>query len=125
MKVYNRHITIIIILCCAFRVAQAQGTVPIISEKAFPNSFLVTDAPIYVDAGDDPLIQQAGSLLQEDIGRVTGKKPDLVNTIPVSAKNIIIIGSQSGMIRNILREKKIDTRSFGKGWESYYIRGID
>src|SRR5690349_8026064 len=59
-------------------------------------------AAIVVDANDELLVQKAALLLTEDIEKVTGKKPALLNTLPLSG-NCIIVGSlaKSGIIKTL------------------------
>src|SRR6476659_3878789 len=59
-------------------VVQAQQ---IIFDKQIPNSFSLSNASIYVDANDLPLVKRSAALLQQDIEAVTGHKPIIVNAV--------------------------------------------
>src|SRR5690349_12601774 len=67
-------------------------------------------APIYVDDKDYWLVQKAASLFQNDVAKVTGTQLQLINAVPVNAKNIIIIGSlnQSSIIKQLVSDKKLN-----------------
>lgn len=94
---------------------QPFGQIPIVAGK--------TATPIYVDGGDHWLVQKAAALLQTDIEKVSGKKPDTVHTHPRAAKNIIIIGSldQSLLIRQLVAQKKLPVDSIQGKWEAFEI----
>lgn len=80
-------------------------------------------ATIVVDKNDVALVQKAAAFLQQDIGRVSGIIPQLVNDIPASAKNIIIVGSlaQSAIVKQLqLNASKIE----GK-WEAYQLQVVN
>ena len=82
-----------------------------IIDKKEPGSFpIVSNKPtaIYTDKNDDWLIQKVAALFQEDIERVTGQKPNIIHSLPASAKNIIVIGSlaQSFFIKQLVQTKK-------------------
>ena len=102
-----------------------------ITEKKEPGSFAVFSnqqpASIYVDESDHFLVGKAGSLLQDDIEMVTGKKPTLFHNLPGSAKYVIIIGSidKSPVIARLVNEKKLNVDSLKGKWETYKIQVID
>jgi hypothetical protein len=81
---------------------------------------------IYVNATDYIVVQKAALLLQQDIEAVTGRKPELVNTVPAAAKNIIIIGSldKSNLIQQLGRQKKISTGKIKGRWEAYQLQTV-
>jgi hypothetical protein len=102
----------------------------LVSETQIPNSFAIVSASgnamIYADDGDFTLIQKSASFLQQDIERVTGKKPELINTFPASAKNIIIIGSieKSSLIQQLIQQKKINVDKIKNKWEAYQLQTL-
>src|SRR5437868_6071621 len=61
--------------------------------KSFPLVTLSENTSIYVDENDDWLVHKTASLLQNDIEMVTGKKPDIISSLLLSTKNIVIIGT--------------------------------
>ena len=91
------------------------GTFPIVADKKA--------TPLYVDGADDWLVQKAAALLQTDLEKVTGKKPDLVHSLPKQTKNIIIIGSiqESAPIRYLLQINKLSIDSLRGKWEAFQI----
>src|SRR6266446_855241 len=74
----------------------------IISEKKDSGFFPIVSAlgptAIYVDEKDHWLMHKTAELLQQDLEMVTGQKTEIISTLPLSADNIIIIGSQDGSI---------------------------
>ena len=89
--------------------------------QGFPLVTKATGAtPIYVDPNDHWLVKKAAQLLQEDIQRVTGIKPPIVDSLPTSRS--IIIGSMdsSQTIRTLLRQHRLPEKLSGK-WEAYSL----
>jgi hypothetical protein len=100
------------------------------TDKSQANNFAIVAANhaaiICTDANDATLIQKSATWLQDDIERVTGKKPALATQIPSTAKSIIIIGtiSQSTLIQQLAQQKKINVVSLQNKWEAYLIQTI-
>ncbi len=92
----------------------------------FPIVTLSQTTSIYVDDNVDWLVHKAASLLQNDIEMVTGKKPELISTLPASAKNIIIIGTINGSatIDQFIKEKKLNVDSVAGKWETFKLQTI-
>jgi len=82
---------------------------------------------IYTDAADDWLIQKAASLLQADIEKVTGKKPNLIHDLSLAGKNIIIIGSlnKSSVIPQLSSAGKINIKGIKDKWEAYQVQLVN
>ena len=57
---------------------------------------------------------------------VTGKKPELVNKLPILTNNIIVIGSieKCWAISELIKTKKINTSAIKKQWEAFQIQTI-
>jgi hypothetical protein len=93
------------------------GSFPMVSQNA---------TSIYTDENDDWLIQKIALLFQNDIEKVTGKRPSIIHSIPSSAKNIIIIGSitRSSLIQQLIQTKKVNADSLEDKWEAYQIKII-
>jgi hypothetical protein len=93
----------------------APGAFPIVAGKKA--------TPIYVDAGDHWLAQKAAVLLQTDIEKVTGAKPDTLHTLTRPPKNIIVIGSldQSPLIAQLVQTKKLRVDSLKGRWEAFQL----
>jgi hypothetical protein len=94
-------------------------------ENAFPIVAGKKATGIYVNAGDHWLVQKAAALLQTDIQKVSGIKPDTSHTLPQSA-NIIIIGSldQSPLINQLVQTKKLQVDSIKGKWEAFQLQVI-
>src|SRR5690242_826492 len=102
-----------------------------VSTIAQPGDFKIADqnstCSIYTDTSDDWLIQKTASLFQDDLEKVTGKKPAIIHVIPASARNLIIIGSitQSKVLQQLIRSKKISVYSISNQWEAYQIEIVN
>ena len=92
----------------------------------FPIATASQTASIYVDQNDDWLVHKSASLLQNDIEKVTGKKPELISSFSSSAKNIIIIGTINGSstINKLIAEKKLSADSIKDKWEAFKLQTI-
>lgn len=103
---------------------------PLISDKPSANNFSLvlsnSAAHIYTDESDFMLVQRSAALLQQDIEVVTGIKPSLVHTLPVSAKTIIIIGTldKSSLVKQLVQQKKINTDKIRNKWEGYLVQTV-
>lgn len=102
-----------------------------ITEKKEKGSFAVFSnqqpAGIYVDENDHYLANKAASLLVSDLEMVSGKKATLLHSLPVSAANIIIIGSlgKSSIIDRLIIENKITVDSLKGKWETFKLEVIE
>ncbi|MDF2192286.1 glycosyl hydrolase 115 family protein [Paraflavitalea sp. CAU 1676] len=96
-----------------------------ITGKPVANSFPIADSKsitaIYVDINDDELVQKAATLLCDDIERVTSRRPSLINTLPASAAQLIVIGSlgKSTIIQQLTASQQIKTSDLSGKWEAY------
>jgi hypothetical protein len=90
---------------------------------AFPIVTTQTATPILFAPNDHWLVQKAAALLQTDIEKVSGTKPDTVHTLTRAAKNIIVIGSldRSALISQLVQTKKICVDSLQGKWEAFQI----
>lgn len=61
---------------------------------AFPLVTANGPASIYVDSGDDWLVQRAALLLSQDVQRVTGQLPAIIHQLPAKAAHLVIISSK-------------------------------
>jgi hypothetical protein len=98
--------------------AAANNSIPIVSET--------TATYIITDSTDDWLIQKSAQLLQQDIEMVTGKKPQIVHSVPASKTNNIIIGciQSSPIIQTLSSQKKINIDWLKGRWEAGSIQTI-
>lgn len=83
-------------------------------------------ALIYVDENDDWLVHKAALLLQNDIAMVTRKKPEIVSALPLSSKNVIIIGTINGsaLIHQLVKGKKLNIDDIKDKWEAFKLQTI-
>ena len=80
-------------------------------QAAGPADISLTDADVFVDAGDAKVIQLAGGLLADDIERVTGHRPAVKPNAADLGRTAVLIGTigQSAVIDRLIADKKIDT----------------
>lgn len=122
--VMNKTLLLFLISFC-FTVS-AQHTVAFSkSGTGFPVVSATAATPVLFDAKDDSLVHIAARLFAEDVNRVTGKQPKLVNK-PDNAENIIIIGSleKSGFLKELVKKKKLDVKTLKGQWDGYQIQVI-
>ncbi len=114
-------------LLCLVLSIQAQQ---IISESRLPNSYQWISPgmspAIYCDSNDFTLVQKSVLILQQDIERVTNNKPELTNSIPAKAQNLIIVGSieKSKLIQRLIQDKKINVNKIKNKWEGYQLQTV-
>jgi hypothetical protein len=123
----KRNACLLVLAACLVIPAQAQQWV---YDQPQPGGFVMVSgnnsSMILVDVNDFTVVQKSASWLQQDVESVTGKKPGLVNVLPASAKNIIIIGSveRSVFIQQLVKQKKISADKIKTKWEAYCIQTI-
>jgi len=83
-------------------------------------------ATIFTDEKDFPLVQQAAVYFQQDIERITGKKPGILHDRP-REKNIILIGSleQSSFIRQLTSSNILSVEKIKGKWEAYQVQVVE
>jgi hypothetical protein len=102
----------------------------LVSEKQQAGAFpIVTESGatvLYVDSADHAAVQKTAALLQQDITAVTGKKPLLLHRTPAT-KNAIIIGTldKSGLLNQLLTQKKLTVDSIRGKWEAYQLQVVE
>lgn len=114
---------VLLVCMLATLVAAAQS---IVSEKKLPGYFDLVDATIYVDTADHKLVQLSAGFLQEDMEKVTGKKPRIIHQLDKPYKTLIVIGSidRSTLIKKLQQEKKISFTTIANKWEAYHLKNI-
>ncbi|HYJ38869.1 MAG TPA: glycosyl hydrolase 115 family protein, partial [Chitinophagaceae bacterium] len=121
MKRFKVLVNILLIFC---QVANAQG---LISEKVSTDNFFIASSSqsttIIYDERDSWLIQKVCSLLQQDMEMLTGNKPSIQQKLISSIRPVIIVGTIEGssMIRQLIREKKIDVTRIRNKWEAFQL----
>ena len=101
------------ILCSIILLAKNLSVQNFISDKNENGNFPIvsqTATAICTDENDDWLIQKSASLFQNDIEKVSEKKPEIIHAIPSATTNVIIIGSikNSKLIQQLIQSKKIN-----------------
>jgi hypothetical protein len=120
---------LVVLLPCSPLSAFTLGDTPYIETSASSGSFPIATngraTPIYIDAKDDPGVIRAGHDLQSDIRRVTSLTPDVTHGTPFPA-NVILIGTigSSGVIDQLIQNKKIDVEAIRGKWESNLIQVV-
>ncbi len=94
--------------------------------SATATTFNMANAVIYVDDNDFTVVKKAAALLQQDIELVTGKKIPLVNNAVQATANTIIIGTveKSSLIKQLAKQKQINTKAISGKWEGYIIQTV-
>ena len=83
--------------------------------------------PLCVSSKDYPGVVRVAQLLQADIGRVTGAKPDLfVDEIPL-AREVVIIGTlgHSPVIDQLAQNKRFNRASVDGKWEASLVQTVE
>jgi hypothetical protein len=84
-------------------------------------------ADIYVDAKDAKVTNTVAGLLAEDVERVTGKKPKVVNDATPLGANAVIVGTigSSALVDQLISSGKIDVSDIKGQWECYKLQVVD
>lgn len=82
-----------------------------------------TQAKLYVDTKDFLGVQKSVTNLQQDIERVTGQRPAVVNNLNELSQYAVIIGSigHSEIIDQLIAEGKLDVSKTTDKWDAYQI----
>ena len=85
-------------------------------------TFKLSDAKLLTDSHDAAAVYTYTKLFAQDIKRVTGKEPQILNQAPASA-NVVIAGTLEGnqWIKALVRAGKINVDSIKGAWERYGI----
>lgn len=83
-------------------------------------------APIFTSKTDFAGVLRAAGDLQNDIGAVTGVKPDASTGAP-RGKNILLIGTigKSQVIDGLIKSKKLNVAGILGKWESFVLQVVD
>ncbi|MBS1602649.1 MAG: glycosyl hydrolase 115 family protein [Bacteroidetes bacterium] len=86
------------------------------------------DVPaIYADTTDHWLVRRAATLLQDDIERVTGKRPPLLGSLPSAPlPQLIIVGSLDScpLVQQLAKAHRIPADRIKGKWESFLLKTI-
>jgi hypothetical protein len=121
-----KNIFLFILMFSWFSVLSQDIVLPKYVLGAFTLADSISTASIYVDVHEEALIKRTASIFAEDIERVTGKKPEVVNRIS-PGKNVIIIGKIgfSPIIKQLTYNGKINISSLKGKWENYLIQVVN
>lgn len=120
----------LLVALCLPSIALALGNPSLLSEQPASESFQLVHkgkaAPLLHGPAAEPAITIALKNLQQDIDRVTGKKPKLLSG---SDKNLAfaVIAGQIGknpLIDKLIAEGKLDTAAIQDRWEGYVIQTV-
>lgn len=97
------------------------------SNSGFTISSKKISSKILVEHADHDLVKKAAHLLSEDINKVTGRWNYIINELPSSDPQLIIIGSldKSPAIKKLAESKKINASNLKGKWESYIIQVVE
>ena len=84
-------------------------------------------ADVVVDGADSKTVKLAAGLFCDDIGRIGGTKARLVEDIGTAAADCVIVGSmkESGLIKKLASEGRIDLREIEGQWEACVVATVD
>lgn len=115
----------------AARSLLALGEPSYIETSSSSDGALIADgeqvARIYVDSGDHWGTRRAADDLAADVERVTGRRPQVVESADKLGEHAIIVGTvgRSALIDQLAKEGKIDASGIAGKWEGYHIEVID
>jgi hypothetical protein len=121
----------------------ALGERPVVRFDAAPGAsgllILARDgqaARLVVDPAEDPAVKHAAAGLREDIARVSGARPALLDALPPAAPaatsgatgqgDLVLVGTlgSSPLIDRLAREGRIDVATLRGKWEGYLIQVV-
>ncbi len=96
---------------------QSDPCFPVVAEKA---------ATIFVDSKEDILLHKMAKLLQKDIEMVTGKSPDIIQSVTAPVTNLIVIGTidKSTVINEMVSANKMNVAALKSKWEAFQLQTV-
>jgi hypothetical protein len=91
------------------------------ASRAFPLVTYGHATPIFVEAGSPETVRTVVGAFAEDVERVTGVRPAILNSLtPSTHGDLVIVGvvGQSATLDRLERAGKLDTRAIEGKWES-------
>ncbi len=90
----------------------------------FPIVGVGRSAPIVVSGTDLPGVQRAARDLQADIGKVSGRVPQLaIDVVPANTAQVILVGTlgKSALIDGLVSARKLDVSAIDGRWETHLV----
>ncbi|MDX8339602.1 glycosyl hydrolase 115 family protein [Draconibacterium sp. IB214405] len=113
-------------------VAPGSKTTKYVSYVKEANTFSLSEkntgvVPVIISANDFEGVKMVAEYLQEDIRKVTGTKPELLQDELPAGKNLVIIGTlgQSKLIDELVAKNKIDIDDIKGNWESSLTQVVE
>jgi len=96
---------------------------PKISSTPQSGWFPLTDAAICTDAADFPVVGIAASMLADDVERVAGRRPMLIQSRHLPKGTCVVAGTlgHSRLIDQLVKRQYIDVSSISGRWESFIV----
>ncbi len=97
------------------------------TKKYFPIASKELVTHILVDADENPLIARTADFLAQDVERITGRQPDVLNDLAeANSDRIIIVGTIAGSkyIGELIADKKLDVSMIDGGWEQFVVATV-
>ncbi|HEY5508315.1 MAG TPA: glycosyl hydrolase 115 family protein [Paludibacter sp.] len=112
--------------------AYAVGEPTYVTTTAAENQFVLSNSakgstPLVISSEDYPGVITALKNLKTDIGKVTGREPEIKYTNKPDVKEIVVVGTigKSPIIDLLIKNKKLDVKNISGKWESFVIQTID
>ncbi|ASB49099.1 glycosyl hydrolase 115 family protein [Alkalitalea saponilacus] len=123
-------ILLIGMLTCSVFAGMAENNSYVFEEKGeafFVLSDMEYTASLLINSDDSPSVTRAFGDLQEDIYRVTGRKPELKYDEVSTAKYAVIAGTlgQSKLIDDLVNRGHIDKQELEGKWEKFIIKTVE
>lgn len=82
---------------------------------------------VFVDAADDPAVIRAAGDLQADIERVSGVRPELLDTLPDRATGLVLVGTlgSSPVIDKLVDDGRLDVSHVRGRWEASVTQVVE
>lgn len=118
------HLSILILSFLLPLCVCAQSTITVSDSL---QSFPVKGSAIVYDLSDHEVVGKVAAMLQEDIFRLTGDRPEIASATSLTNGNSIIIGTlgHSSVIDSLAASGAIPADSIKGGWERFIIKSID
>ena len=131
MTVLQIIVAVLVIACGLALPAGAAEAPPLLAEKPSATDVRLVSAAgaadIYVDAGDFAVARIAAGLLADDVERVTGQHPKVVNDAVALGKEAVLIGTlgKSPLIDRLATSGKLDASAVRGKWETFVIAVVE